>query len=102
MARTSSHRLVFTRNPHLNLGDMLPSGLQDDRGTCLPSGGRCMVDSIYHNESAMHYAVTVSHYPEPKTTITHSAAFTRALVIARTASLPRFGPVAGSGPFLTK
>jgi hypothetical protein len=29
----------------------------------LPFGGRCMVDSIYHNEAAGQFVVTISHYP---------------------------------------
>jgi hypothetical protein len=63
MAKTSSHRLVFTRDRSLNLGDMVPAGLKDDNGARLPFGGRCMVDSIYHNEVAGQFVVTVSHYP---------------------------------------
>jgi hypothetical protein len=66
MTKTSSHRLVFRKNGYLNLGDPLPGGLRDDAGTRLPVGGRCMVDSIYHNEVAGQFVVTVSHYPEPK------------------------------------
>lgn len=66
MAKTSSHRLVFTKNRFLNLGDALPSGTRDDAGVRLPFGGRCMVDSIYHNEGLGQFVVTVSHYPEVK------------------------------------
>jgi hypothetical protein len=66
MAKTSSHRLVFTRDRALNLGDAVPSGLKDDNGVRLPFGGRCMVDSIYHNEIAGQFVVTISHYPEVK------------------------------------
>ena len=65
MAKTSSHRLVFTRDRSLSLGDMVPAGLTDDNGTRLPFGGRCMVDSIYHNELAGQFVVTISHYPFP-------------------------------------
>lgn len=64
MASISSHRLVFLTNRALNLGDAIPSGLKDDVGVRLPMGGRCMVDSIYHNEAAGQFVVTVSHYPE--------------------------------------
>ncbi len=66
MAKTSSHRLVFNRDRYLNLGDAVPGGTKDDNGARLPFGGRCMVDSIYHNELAGHFVVTVSHYPEVK------------------------------------
>jgi hypothetical protein len=66
MAKTSSHRLVFTKDRSLSLGDALPSGTRDDAGVRLPIGGRCMVDSIYHNEGAGQFVVTVSHYPEVK------------------------------------
>ena len=65
MPKTSSHRLVFLKNRSLNLGDPMPCGLKDDSGTRLPFGGHCMVDSIYHNEAAGQFVVTVSHYPEP-------------------------------------
>jgi hypothetical protein len=50
----------------LNLGDAIPSGTRDDGGVRLPFGGRCMVDSIYHNEAAGQFVVTISHYPEVK------------------------------------
>jgi len=66
MAKTSSHRLVFKKDRFLNLGDAVPSGTRDDAGVRLPFGGRCMVDSIYHNEVAGQFVVTISHYPEPK------------------------------------
>ncbi len=39
---------------------------RDDGGVRLPFGGRCMVDSIYHNEAAGQFVVTISHYPEVK------------------------------------
>jgi hypothetical protein len=64
MAKTSSHRLVFLKNRALSLGDPMPSGLKDDMGKRLPLGGRCMVDSTYHNEALGQYVVTVSHYPD--------------------------------------
>ena len=64
MSKTTSHRLVFTRDRSLNLGDAVPSGLRDDQGVRLPLGGRCMVDSIYHNQAAGQYVVTISHYFE--------------------------------------
>ena len=63
MARTSSHRLVFTRDRLLKLGDAMQSGTQDDEGKRLPFGGRCMVDSIYHNVTNGQFVVTISHYP---------------------------------------
>ncbi len=63
MAKTSSHRMVFTRDRLLKLGDAVPCGTQDDDGKRLPFGGRCMVDSIYHNVGAGQFVVTVSHYP---------------------------------------
>ena len=66
MAKTSSHRLVFTKDRYLSLGDAVPSGTRDDAGVRLPFGGRCMVDSIYHNEAAGQFVVTISHYPEVK------------------------------------
>ena len=66
MARTSSHRLVFLKNRSLALGDAVPGGTKDDVGVRLPFGGHCMVDSIYHNEAAGQFVVTVSHYPEIK------------------------------------
>ncbi len=44
----------------------MQSGTRDDEGTRLPFGGRCMVDSIYHNVGAGQFVVTVSHYPEVK------------------------------------
>jgi hypothetical protein len=66
MAKTSSHRLVFTKDRLLNLGDAVPSGTRDDTGVRLPFGGRCMVDSIYHNVAAGQFVVTISHYPEVK------------------------------------
>jgi hypothetical protein len=66
MAKTSSHRLVFTKDRYLNLGDAVPSGTRDDAGVRLPFGGRCMVDSIYHNVAAGQFVVTISHYPEIK------------------------------------
>jgi hypothetical protein len=56
MAKTSSHRLVFTKDRYLNLGDAVPSGTRDDAGARLPFGGRCMVDSIYHNVAARRRA----------------------------------------------
>ena len=63
MARTSSHRLVFTRDRLLKLGAPITSGTRDDEGVRLPFGGRCMVDSIYHNVTAGQFVVTISHYP---------------------------------------
>lgn len=66
MAKTSSHRLVFRRDRFLKLGDAMPSGTRDDEGMRLPLGGRCMVDSVYHNVDAGKFVVTVSHYPEVK------------------------------------
>ena len=66
MAKTSSHRLVFKKDRCLSLGDAVPSGTRDDAGVRLPFGGRCMVDSIYHNEAAGQFVVTISHYPEVK------------------------------------
>jgi hypothetical protein len=66
MAKTSSHRLVFKKDRSLNLGDAIPCGTRDDAGVRLPFGGRCMVDSIYHNEAAGQFVVTISHYPEVK------------------------------------
>ena len=66
MAKTSSHRLVFKKDRFLNLGDAIPCGTRDDGGVRLPFGGRCMVDSIYHNEAAGQFVVTISHYPEIK------------------------------------
>ena len=66
MAKTSSHRLVFKKDRFLNLGDAVPCGTRDDGGVRLPFGGRCMVDSIYHNEAAGQFVVTISHYPEVK------------------------------------
>ena len=63
MAKTTSHRLVFTRDRLLNLGDAVPCGTRDDEGVRLPFGGRCMVDSIYHNVTAGQFVVTISHYP---------------------------------------
>jgi hypothetical protein len=70
MTRTSSHRLVFTRDRLLNLGDAIPSGTRDDEGARLPLGGRCMVDSIYHNVAMGQFVVTISHYPEVKVAVT--------------------------------
>jgi hypothetical protein len=66
MAKTSSHRLVFTKNRFLNLGEAVPCGTKDDAGSRLPFGGRCMVDSIYHNQASGQFVVTISHYPEVK------------------------------------
>ena len=66
MTKTSSHRLVFKKDRFLKLGDAVPSGLRDDEGVRLPFGGRCMVDSIYHNEVAGQFVLTISHYPEVK------------------------------------
>jgi hypothetical protein len=66
MPKTSLHRLVFLQDRALNLGDAMPSGLRDDAGTRLPMSGRCMVDSIYHNQPLGQFVVTVSHYPETK------------------------------------
>jgi hypothetical protein len=66
MTKTSSHRLVFNRDRLLKLGDAVPCGTKDDAGKRLPFGGRCMVDSIYHNEAAGNFVVTISHYPEVK------------------------------------
>ena len=63
MAKTSTHRLVFTRDRLLKLGDALPSGTRDDNGVRLPFGGRNMVDSIYHNVGAGQFVVSISHYP---------------------------------------
>ena len=70
MSRTSSHRLVFTRDRLLNLGDAIPSGTRDDEGKRLPLGGQCMVDSIYHNVAVGQFVVTISHYPEVKVPVT--------------------------------
>jgi hypothetical protein len=64
MAKISSHRLVFLKDRSLSLGDPILSGLRDDAGSRLPLGGRCMVDSIYHNVGVGQFVVTVSHYPE--------------------------------------
>jgi hypothetical protein len=64
MAKISSHRLVFLKDRSLVLGAPISSGLRDDAGTRLPLGGRCMIDSIYHNEALEQFVVTVSHYPE--------------------------------------
>ncbi len=66
MAKSSLHRLVFHRDRSLKLGDAMAAGTRDDAGTRLPFGGRCMVDSIYHNEVAGQFVVTISHYPEIK------------------------------------
>ena len=63
MAKTTSHRLVFTQDRLLKLGDAITSGTRDDEGVRLPFGGRCMVDSIYHNVTAGQFVVTISHYP---------------------------------------
>jgi hypothetical protein len=63
MTRTSSHRLVFTRDRHLKLGDAIACGTRDDEGKRLPFGGRCMVDSIYHNVAVGQFVVSISHYP---------------------------------------
>ncbi len=41
----------------------MQSGTQDDEGKRLPFGGRCMVDSIYHNVGNGQFVVTISHYP---------------------------------------
>ncbi len=64
MPKTTSHRLVFTRDRLLKLGDAVLSGTRDDEGVRLPFGGRCMVDSIYHNVSAGQFVVTISHYAD--------------------------------------
>ena len=66
MAKTSSHRLVFHKDRPFRLGDAIPCGLKDDANTRLPFGGRCMIDSVYHNEVVGQFIVTVSHYPEVK------------------------------------
>ena len=66
MAKTSSHRLVFKKDRFLHLGDAVPAGTRDDEGARLPFNGRCMVDSIYHNEAAGQFVVTVSYYPTAK------------------------------------
>lgn len=63
MAKISSHRLVFLKDRSLVLGASLPSGSGDDAGKRLPVGGRCMIDSIYHNVAVGQFVVTVSHYP---------------------------------------
>jgi hypothetical protein len=63
MAKTSSHRLVFFKDRSLVLGNPIPSGSSDDAGVRLPVGGRCMIDSIYHNVAVGQFVVTVSHYP---------------------------------------
>jgi hypothetical protein len=63
MSKTTTHRLVFTRDRSLRLGDALPSGQRDDQGARLPLGGRCMVDSILHLQAVGQYVVSVSHYP---------------------------------------
>jgi hypothetical protein len=64
MAKTTTHRLVFTRDRSFNLGDAIPSGQRDDQGARLPLGGRCMIDSILHLQLLGHYVLSVSHYPE--------------------------------------
>lgn len=66
MAKISLHRLVFLKDRSLKLGDAVPCGTKDDAGVRLPFGGRCMVDSIYHNEVAGQFVVTISHYPDSK------------------------------------
>ena len=63
MTKTTSHRLVFTTDRLLNLGDAIAPGLRDDEGARLPLGGRCMVDSILSLATSGHFVVTVSHYP---------------------------------------
>jgi hypothetical protein len=63
MAKISSHRLVFLKDRYLALGDPFPSGSSDDAGVRLPVGGRCMIDSIYHNVAVGQFVVTISHYP---------------------------------------
>ena len=63
MVKTYSHRLVFKRDRLLKLGDPMPGGTWDDEGTRLPFGGRCMVDSIYHNTVIDQFIVTISCYP---------------------------------------
>jgi hypothetical protein len=63
MTKTTSHRLVFTKDRFLNLGDAIAPGLRDDEGARLPLGGRCMVDSILALAANGHFVVTVSHYP---------------------------------------
>ncbi len=68
MAKTSTHRLVFTRDRMLKLGDAVPCGTRDDEGVRLPFGGRCMVDSIYHNVGAGQFVVSISNYP-PEVTV---------------------------------
>jgi hypothetical protein len=65
-SRTTVHRLVFTRDRFLKLGDAVLCGTRDDEGVRLPLGGRCMVDSIYHNVAAGQFVVSISHYPEVK------------------------------------
>ncbi len=61
--RTTTHRLVFTRDRSLVLGDAMAPGLEDDRGARLPLGGRCMIDSILALTSPVQFIVSVSHYP---------------------------------------
>ena len=62
MAKISLHRLVFLKDRAFSLGGPLPSGSVDDSGRRLPIGGRCTIDSIYHNPVGQ-YVLTVSHYP---------------------------------------
>jgi hypothetical protein len=64
MNKTTSHRLVFTKDRLLNLGDAISPGLRDDEGARLPLGGRCMVDSILSLDATGRFIVTVSHYPD--------------------------------------
>ena len=64
MQKITSHRLVFTSDRSLRLGDAIPSGLRDDEGARLPLGGRCMVDSILHRPDAGQFIVSVSHYAQ--------------------------------------
>jgi hypothetical protein len=63
MAKISAHRLVFFKDHSFVVGELLPSGSGDDAGGRLPSGGRCMIDSVYHNAAVQQVVVSVSHYP---------------------------------------
>jgi len=65
MAKTSS-TAWYSRRSVSALGRRGAVWNADDAGVRLPFGGRCMVDSIYHNEAAGQFVVTISHYPEVK------------------------------------
>ena len=61
--KTSSHRLGFTRDRLLKLGDAIPAARVMMKACACPLAAGRMVDSIYHNVAAGQFVVTISDYP---------------------------------------